>query len=58
MRLERTHQVIANDVERLKYIVREHMLESAPSLTSLRPAPASRKRKRMDSDDSSSEDEE
>ena len=36
MRLERIHQGIANDVDRLKYIVKEQMLESAPSLTSLR----------------------
>ena len=58
MRLERIHQGIVNDVQRLKYIVREHMLESAPSLTSLRPAPASRKRRRRDSDSSSSSEEE
>lgn len=56
MRLERIHQGIASDVQRLKYIVREHMLESAPSLTSLRPAPAPRKRKRSDSDSSEDED--
>lgn len=45
MKLERTHQGIANDVERLRYIVHEHMLESAPSLTSLRPDPRPKKRK-------------
>ena len=44
MRLERIHQGIANDVDRLKYIVKEHMLESAPSLTSLRPPPKRGKR--------------
>lgn len=53
MKLERTHQGIANDVDRLKYIMKEHMLESAPSLTSLRP-PAKKRKKR----DESSEDEE
>ena len=39
MRLDRIHQGIANDVERLKYCVKEHALESAPSLVSLRPSP-------------------
>ena len=57
MRLERIHQGIANDVQRLKYIVRENMLESAPSLTSLRPAPAPRKRKRDSDSESDSSDE-
>ena len=57
MRLERIHQGIANDVQRLKYIVREHMLESAPSLTSLRPDPTPSKWKRRDSNSSSSEEE-
>ena len=33
MRLERVHQGIANDVNTLKYIMKEHMPESAPSLT-------------------------
>ncbi len=33
MHLEQTHQGIANDVDRLHYIMKEHMLESAPSLT-------------------------
>ena len=46
MKLETTYQGIANDVERLKYIFKEHMLESAPSLVSLRP-PA-KKRKKSD----------
>ncbi len=30
MRLERTYQGVANEVDRLKYIIKEHMLESAP----------------------------
>ncbi len=37
MRLECTYQGVANEVDRLKYIIKKHMLESAPSLTSLRP---------------------
>lgn len=44
MNLERTHQGIANEVDRLKYIVREHMLEAEPSLTSLRPPPTKRRK--------------
>ena len=35
MKLERTYQGIANDVERLQYTFKEHMPESAPSLVSL-----------------------
>lgn len=46
-----------NDVARLKYVVKEQMLESAPSLTNLRPPPKKRK-KESDSEDSSSEDSE
>ena len=49
MKLERVYQGIPNEVDRLRYIVKEQMLESAPSLTSLRPIV--RKRKRQDSDD-------
>ncbi len=48
MRLERTNLGIPNDVDRLKYMVKEHMLESDPSLTSLRPAT---KRRKPNSDD-------
>ena len=44
MRLERIHQGIASDVDRLKYMVKEHMVESAPSLTCLRPPPAKRRK--------------
>ena len=43
MRLERTYQGVANEVDRLKYIFKEHMLVSAPSLTSLRPPIKKRK---------------
>ena len=56
MRLERTYQGVANEVDRLKYIFKEHILESAPSLVTLRPPPA--KRRKKDNNDSSSEDSE
>ena len=36
-RLERNHQGIANSVEQLKYVVKQHMLETTPSLVALRP---------------------
>jgi len=44
MRLERTYQGVANEVDRLKCIFKEHMLQSAPSLVTLRPPPAKRKK--------------
>ena len=44
MRPERIYQGIARDVDRLKYILKEHELESAPSLTCLRPPPAKRQK--------------
>lgn len=46
MKLERTHQGIPNEVDRLKYIMREHQLSSDPSLSSLRPP--SKKMKKND----------
>ncbi len=49
MRLERTYQGVVNEVDRLKYIIKEHMLESAPSLTYLRPP--IKKRKLEDEED-------
>ena len=52
MRLERTNQGIPNEVDRLKYMVKEHILESEPSLTSLRPT----KRRKHDSEDELSDD--
>ncbi len=55
-RLERIHQGIPNDVDRLKFIMKEHQLESEPSLNSLRPPP--KKRKKTDSDSSSSDESE
>ena len=53
-RLERIHQGIPNDVDQLKFIMKEHQLESEPSLNSLRPHP--KKGKKNDSDASSSTD--
>ena len=41
--LDTTHRGIPNELDRLQYIVREHGLETAPSLTSLRPAAKKRK---------------
>ncbi len=37
MKLERTHHGIPNAVDRLKYIMKEHLIASDPSLTGLRP---------------------
>ncbi len=37
MKLERVYQCMLNELDRLKYIFQEQTLESAPSLTSLRP---------------------
>ena len=39
MRLERIHQGIPNSIERLKYIFKQQMLETSPSLVALRPPP-------------------
>ena len=44
MRLERTYQGIPNELDRLKYIFKEQALESAPSLTCLRPPLKKRKK--------------
>lgn len=41
--LEGTHRHIPDELERLKYIFKEQMLESDPSLTELRPSPKRRK---------------
>ncbi len=46
MKLERIHQGIPDDVERLRYIMKEHMLKSDPSLTCLIPAPKKREKKK------------
>ena len=48
MRLDRTYQGVVNEVQRLKCVVKEHMLESAPSLVSLRPPPAKRMKRDRD----------
>lgn len=55
MRLERINQGIPNEVDRLKYMVKEHILESEPSLTSLRPVT---KRRKHNSEDELSDDDE
>ena len=39
MKLERLHQGIANEVDRLKYIFELYQLETTPSLVALRPPP-------------------
>lgn len=58
MRLERTYQGVPNEVQRLKYIFKEHILESAPSLVNLRPPPAKRKKKSSSDTEESDSDEE
>lgn len=47
-KLERTYAGVQNPVDQLKYIVTEHMLESAPSLVTLEPPPAKRKKKKQE----------
>ena len=44
MKLERVYHGISNPVERLKYIFKEQILESAPSLVSLQPPPQKRRK--------------
>ena len=55
MKLERTHLAIPNEVDRLKYIMKEHMLESDPSLTCLRP-PLKKRKSETSVDNSNSSD--
>lgn len=43
-KLEANYSGIANGVDKLKYICREYMLETAPSLLSLRPSIKKRKK--------------
>ena len=43
-KLDTQYQGIVNPLERLRYIVQEHNVESTPGLNSLRPAPRKRKR--------------
>ena len=57
MRLDRNYQTIPNEVDRLKYIVREQMLESAPSLNTLKPE-SKKYKKRMRNDSNCSSDSE
>ncbi len=54
MKLEGIHQGIPDSVDRLKYIMKEHILESDPSLTCLRPAPKKRKLQSDSSEDTTS----
>ena len=44
MNLERTYRGVADPVQRLAYIMREHQLQTAPVLSNLQPPPAKRKR--------------
>ena len=44
-RLDQQFNGIPNSLDRLKYIVREHNLESSPSLNSLMPPPKKYKKK-------------
>ena len=50
-KMESTYSGISNALDRLKYIVKEQALESAPSLTNLRPVPQKRQKRAADSDD-------
>ena len=50
-KMEDTYSGIPNALDRLKYIVKEQALESAPSLTNLRPVPQKRQKRAADSDD-------
>ena len=50
MKLEKQYEGVHNELQHFKYISKEHQLESAPSLMSLRPPPAKR-RKKNDSDE-------
>ena len=45
-KLETQYQGIVNPLDRLRYIVQEYNIKSAPGLNSLRPAPRKRKRSR------------
>ncbi len=44
MKLERVYQSMPNELDRLKYIFQEQTLESAPSLTNLRPPPKKKRK--------------
>ena len=58
MKLERDYRGIKDDLDRLRYIVTEQALYTAPSLAALRPRIKRRKiEDEMSSDDSSDEDE-
>ena len=55
MHLDKRFDGIPDDVDRLKYLFKGQMLESAPSLTQLRPIPKKRKLKDKDGKESESE---
>ena len=44
MKLERVYQSMPNELDRLKYVFQEQTLESAPSLSSLRPPPKKKRK--------------
>lgn len=58
MKYGRTYEGIPNDLAKLKYIVREHTIATAPSLLNLRPPPPKKtcRTKKADSSDESSDD--
>ncbi len=51
MRLERTYHGIPDNLERLKYVVREQIIESNPSLLELQP-PETKRRKKVSTESS------
>lgn len=42
-RLEKTYCGVTNPLHRLTYVMREHLLQTAPALSTLEPAPKKRK---------------
>ena len=58
MKLDRIYHGIPKDVDRLKCVFKGQVLESAPSLTQLRPVPKKRKLKDKNAEESESESEE
>ena len=55
MTLDKRFDGIRDDVDRLKYLFKGQMLESAPSLTQLRPVPKKRKLKDEEEEESESD---
>ena len=52
MRLERTYHGIPDNLERLKYVVREQIIESNPSLLELQPPETKRRKKKVSTESS------